>query len=130
MKLIVVRHGETEWNAEGREIGQLDSLLTPRGVDQAERLAQRLGRMPIAMIYSSDLGRAMKTAEILAAACGADVRPEPGVRERHMGVFQGLTGPEIRRQFPDERRRTTRIRTTPFLEARAGRNGRSEPFAR
>lgn len=105
MRLIVARHGETEWNAEGREIGQLDSQLTPRGIEQAQRLAQRLSRVKIAVVYSSDLGRAMKTAEIVAAACQTEVRPDPNLRERHMGIFQGLTVQEIRQQFPAERKR-------------------------
>src|SRR5258706_9533312 len=104
MRLIVVRHGETEWNAEGREIGQLDSALTPRGMEQARRLAQRLAPAKIAAVYSSDLGRAVKTAEIVAAACHTEIRLSPDLRERHMGIFQGVTIQEIRQQFPAERK--------------------------
>ena len=57
-RLIIIRHGETEWNVEGRLMGQLDSRLTPAGVAQAGRLAGRLGGVNVHALYSSDLGRA------------------------------------------------------------------------
>jgi 2,3-bisphosphoglycerate-dependent phosphoglycerate mutase len=104
MRLIPVRHGETLWNVEGREMGQLDSPLTPLGVEQAQRLARRLSGMKIDVVYSSNLGRALDTAAIIAAACHTDVRPDPGLRERNMGIFQGLTQAEIERQYPVEGR--------------------------
>ena len=90
MKLIIVRHGETVWNAEGREMGQLDAPLTERGLDQIRQLADRIGREPVAAIYSSDIGRALRTAEAIAGTCHVAVQPEPGLRERNMGIFQGL----------------------------------------
>ena len=102
-KLFPVRHGETEWNVEGREIGQLDSALTPRGIRQAEALAQRLGALHIDALYASDLGRAMRTAEIIARECGVPVIPDAALRERHMGIFQGLTTDESRQRYPAER---------------------------
>ena len=104
MLLIPVRHGETEWNAEGREIGQLDSPLTDRGLEQAEALARRLSRFKIDALYSSDLGRAQRTAETIARRCGTSVNIDVTLRERHMGVFQGLTAEEVRAQYPAERR--------------------------
>jgi probable phosphoglycerate mutase len=103
MRLIAVRHGQTEWNVEGREIGQLDSALTPIGVEQAQRLAARLSRMRIKAVYSSDLGRAMQTAGIIAAACGTQVTRDAGLRERHMGIFQGLTSSEADARYPADR---------------------------
>src|SRR3954470_7385192 len=103
MRIIAVRHGETEWTAAGREIGQLDSALTPKGVEQAERLAVRLSRLKIDAVYSSDLGRAMATAAAIAARRGMQVIPDPALRERHMGIFQGLTTAEIDARHPDER---------------------------
>src|SRR5690349_7599240 len=103
MKLFPVRHGETEWNVEGREIGQLDSALTLRGVQQAEALAQRLSELRIDALYSSDLGRAMRTAEIISLECGVPVVADPALRERHMGIFQGLTTDESRKRYPAER---------------------------
>jgi 2,3-bisphosphoglycerate-dependent phosphoglycerate mutase len=127
MRLIAVRHGETEWNVEGREIGQLDSALTPLGVEQAQRLARRLGRMKIDAVYSSDLGRAMETAAMIAAACRTEVRPDPGLRERNMGIFQGLTLAEVESTHPDDRRAYERDRdyAIPDGESGAQRSERS-----
>ena len=120
MRLIVVRHGETVWNVEGREIGQLDSPLTPRGIEQAERLSRRLSHTRIDAIYSSDLGRSMKTAEILAAVCHTEVHPEPDLRERHMGIFQGLTVEEIERRFPGDRQKYQENRDYAIPEGESG----------
>jgi len=103
MKLIAVRHGETEWNVQHREIGQLDSRLTARGVQQAKAVGTRLAGIQFDELYSSDLGRAVQTAEIIGAKCGKPVRLDAGLRERHMGLFQGLTWEEIREKFPKER---------------------------
>jgi broad specificity phosphatase PhoE len=103
MLLIAVRHGETEWNLQGREMGQLDSSLTPRGVQQAEALGRRLSDLKVDQLYSSDLGRALRTAEIIGAMCAKPVQVDTGLRERHMGVFQGLTWQEIGTRFPKER---------------------------
>jgi len=102
MRLIPGRHGETVWNVEGREMGQLDSPLTPLGIREAERLARRLSAMKIDAIYSSPLGRAMQTASVIAAACHTEVHPEPELRERNMGIFQGLTQKQIEQRFPEE----------------------------
>jgi broad specificity phosphatase PhoE len=102
MKLIAIRHGETAWNLEGRRMGQLDSPLTARGVDQGEALARRLARTSFEAIYTSDLGRAVQTAELIARATGRPIVIEPGLRERHMGIFQGLTDAEAAARFPDE----------------------------
>lgn len=102
MILIPVRHGETEWNLQKREMGQLDSALTARGVRQAEALGRRLSQIAFHEIYSSDLGRAVQTSEIIAALCGKQVRLDSDLRERHMGLFQGLTLREIRDKYPKE----------------------------
>src|SRR5262245_17335785 len=102
MQVILVRHGETQWNVEGREIGQLDSSLTSRGLEQAERLAERLAKLNVTVVYSSDLGRARQTAEIIATACHVPVKLEPSLRERHMGIFEGLTAEEQRMRYQAE----------------------------
>jgi broad specificity phosphatase PhoE len=102
MKLIAVRHGETEWNVEGREMGQLDSPLTRRGILQAKALATRIRVIRFAALYCSDLGRAVSTAEIIASATGHAPTQDAGLRERHMGIFQGLTKSEMSAQFPLE----------------------------
>jgi broad specificity phosphatase PhoE len=102
VRLIAIRHGETVWNAEGREQGQADSPLTPRGARQAEAVARRLRSQRFATLYSSDLGRAMQTAEIVARVTGAAIVADPGLRERHMGIFQGLTREQMAAQYPGE----------------------------
>ena len=109
MQLIAVRHGETEWNVQGREMGQLDSPLTKRGIQQAAALGERLRKLSVQGLYSSDLGRAVKTAEIVAAACQRQVNLDAGLRERHMGVFQGLTLEEMQQKYPRERADYERI---------------------
>jgi broad specificity phosphatase PhoE len=100
--LIAVRHGETEWNVQRREMGQLDSPLTARGRKQVERLAQRLRGQRIAALYTSDLGRAVDTANAIAAACGVMPVRDPGLRERDLGIFQGMTRAEMAERFPRE----------------------------
>ncbi|GLT76203.1 hypothetical protein SLA2020_478760 [Shorea laevis] len=91
-EIIVVRHGETEWNADGRIQGHLDVELNDVGRQQAASVADRLSREPkISAIYSSDLKRASETAEIIAARCGElEVIKDPELRERHLGDLQGL----------------------------------------
>jgi len=102
MKLIAVRHGETEWNVELREMGHLDSPLTPLGIQQARALGDRLNQFGFDALYSSDLGRAIQTAEIVGKICQKPVQLNSGLRERHMGIFQGLTRQEISEKYPKE----------------------------
>jgi broad specificity phosphatase PhoE len=102
MKLIAVRHGETEWNAELREMGHLDSPLTPLGIQQAQALGRRLKNLGFDALYSSDLGRAVQTAEIIGRICDKPVQLNSSLRERHMGVFQGLTREEISEKYPEQ----------------------------
>jgi broad specificity phosphatase PhoE len=102
MRVIAIRHGETEWNAAGREQGQLDSPLTARGLKQAEAIAGRLRSVSFSALYSSDLGRALHTAEIVATATGATIEVDAGLRERHTGIFQGLTKEQMAAQYPNE----------------------------
>lgn len=104
-ELIVVRHGETLWNVEGRLQGHLDSDLSPLGACQAEAIARRVGQDRFAALYSSDLGRAFRTAQPIARATGLPIRTDPRLRERHLGIFQGLTMAEILERFPDDHRR-------------------------
>lgn len=101
-ELIIVRHGETEWNLDGRMQGHADSNLTPRGFRQAEAVAARLVQERIDAIHSSDLGRAIRMAEVLGRAKGVTVIPDARLRERNMGIFQGLTVEEMSRRFPVE----------------------------
>ncbi|KAL8539546.1 hypothetical protein ACS0TY_001233 [Phlomoides rotata] len=91
-EIIVIRHGETEWNADRRIQGHLDVDLNDVGRQQAVAVADRLSREPrISAVYSSDLRRAFDTAEIIAKRCGVlEVTKDPGLRERHLGDLQGL----------------------------------------
>src|SRR5262245_45575580 len=104
-RIILLRHGETVWNLEGRYQGQLDSPLSTAGVTQARALAQRLATVHFAALYSSDLGRARQTTECIADVTGHKIRADPRLRERHLGIFQGRLKPELKLSFPDEYRR-------------------------
>jgi len=114
-KLILVRHGETVWNAEGRVQGQTDSPLTARGRAEARMVGQRLASMQIAAIYSSDVGRARETAEIIAAPHGLAVTAVPALRERCYGVLEGRTMDEAARDDAGwlEAWRADRLRLAP-----------------
>ncbi|KAM0039697.1 putative phosphoserine phosphatase [Helianthus debilis subsp. tardiflorus] len=91
-EIVVVRHGETEWNAEKRIQGHLDVDLNDVGRQQAVAVAERLSReSKISAVYSSDLKRALETAETIASRCGGlQVIQDPNLRERHLGDLQGL----------------------------------------
>jgi probable phosphoglycerate mutase len=103
-QIIIVRHGETEWNIAGIRQGHLDSRLTNKGVAQAKALAQRLEREHFSALYSSDLGRALQTAMAIADLTGHEIVTDERLRERHLGIFQGLSGDEINAKYPEERR--------------------------
>jgi broad specificity phosphatase PhoE len=101
LRLLVVRHGETVANADGRYMGQGDSDLTLRGRDQIRAVSERLARLPIDIILASDLPRAARTAEAIGAASGLSVRLDERLRERDVGILQGLTDAEGRARHPD-----------------------------
>lgn len=100
-ELIFIRHGETAWNAEGRIQGHLDVPLNETGQAQARALGERFRLEAVHAIHASDLVRAMQTAQPLAQVRGLAIAPEPGLRERHLGVLQGLTGEEARIRTPE-----------------------------
>jgi 2,3-bisphosphoglycerate-dependent phosphoglycerate mutase len=100
--LIAIRHGETEWNREGRFQGHLNSALNRDGMTQAEALAERLAAERFDLLLSSDLGRALQTAQAIALRTGHEIVVEPRLRERRMGIFQGLTPIEVQARYPDE----------------------------
>lgn len=101
LRICLVRHGETAWNAERRLQGQLDVPLSANGEAQAGRLANFLALTPFDAVYSSDLGRAMATVRAVASRQGLAVRPLPGLRERHYGHFQSLTQDEAALKHPE-----------------------------
>lgn len=100
-EILLVRHGETLWNQQGRMQGQHDSPLTELGVRQARLLGRRLKDVPFTALYSSDLGRAYRTAQSIADETGHDIVADTRLRERHFGVFEGLTHGEIEVRYPE-----------------------------
>jgi 2,3-bisphosphoglycerate-dependent phosphoglycerate mutase len=100
-RVIVVRHGETQWNVEERIQGHGDSPLTAKGLEQAEAIAARLAAEPFDVLVSSDLGRAMQTARAIARRCGLHVVPDSRLRERSFGAGEGMTYAEIDRAWPE-----------------------------
>jgi probable phosphoglycerate mutase len=101
-RFIVVRHGETAWNAEGRIQGHLDSPLNEEGLAQALLVCERLARERIDTIYCSDLGRVLQTVQPLIDHIGMEPIREARLRERHLGIFQGLTSAECQARHPED----------------------------
>ena len=98
--LFFVRHGQTGWNAEGRLQGHLDSSLSALGRAQARALGERLVPERAHALYTSDLGRALETAELIADFTGHPLQVEPRLRERGLGVLEGLTRGEAQQRHP------------------------------
>ncbi len=106
-QVLLIRHGETDWNRIKRIQGHIDIPLATSGVEQAQRLAERFAREAQAgarldAIYSSDLLRAQQTARPFADALGLPLQLREGLRERNYGAFQGHDSDEIALRFPDE----------------------------
>jgi probable phosphoglycerate mutase len=99
-QLILIRHGETVWNTERRLQGQSDSPLTERGLWQARQLGERMRAESFSALYSSDLPRALRTAEHIAVETGHRIVTDARLRERHFGIFEGLTRAEMERCDP------------------------------
>jgi len=99
-RLLLVRHGESTWNATRRIQGQLDPPLSDRGLDQARELGERLAGHQLAGFYCSDLVRTRQTAEEIAASLGIDPVHEQGLREIALGAWEGKTRAELMEEFP------------------------------
>lgn len=104
-RFCLVRHGETDWNAEKRVQGQIDIGLNSTGEAQARALGDGLRGHRFAAAYSSDLSRAWQTAQIAVGESDVAVSPVPFLRERHFGVLQGLTATEAALANPAAYRR-------------------------
>ena len=111
--LVVVRHGRTAWNAEGRFQGWADVPLDDEGLDQSERAARAVAsllgesssaRSAPVTLASSDLRRAAGTAEAIGRALGVPVTVDPALREVDVGRWEGLTSSEVEQHFPAEHR--------------------------
>jgi glucosyl-3-phosphoglycerate phosphatase len=99
-RLVLLRHGQTDYNVGGRMQGHLDSMLTETGVEQAASVAPEIARLVPDRLISSDLKRAVDTADLVAAACGLPVKYDARLRETHLGEWQGRTVAEIEDGWP------------------------------
>jgi broad specificity phosphatase PhoE len=101
-RLYLIRHGQSAGNAEGRFGGHGATPLSDLGVQQAEATAKQLAKEGVNAIYSSDLHRALQTADLLSKLAGIPVRSRSAFRERNVGVLEGLTFDESRETFPQD----------------------------
>lgn len=139
-RILLVRHGETDWNRAARVQGHEDVALNAAGQRQAQRLAAALAAESIDAVFSSDLARALETAHPCAEATGAPLRAVPALRERHFGLYQGRRFADVsveqpaqaerwRRRDPDwappgggESLRQFRARIVPAVQALAAQH--------
>lgn len=98
--ILLVRHGETDWNVERRVQGHTDRPLNATGLAQAHALAHELADESLDAVYASDLSRAHETARIVAEQKGLDVTVLPDLREKHFGSWEGLTDNEVLARIP------------------------------
>lgn len=99
--MYLVRHGETDVNSAFRYWGKSDVGLGPYGIQQAERLRDRLSTKQIDYVYASDLKRTMSTAQIIASVHSLDIIRCPELREIDFGKIEGLSFDEVNERFPD-----------------------------
>ena len=99
-RIIAIRHGETAWNVDARIQGHLDIPLNDTGLWQAERAGAALADERLDAIYSSDLQRALSTAQAVGQTTGCPVQPDAGLRERCFGSFEGRTFKEVEAEQP------------------------------
>lgn len=101
-RIVLLRHGRTEWNATRRYQGQADPPLDDVGLAQAIEVASLIAAMRPDLLISSDLQRARQTAEKVASLTGLELSLDSRLRERHLGHWQGLTREEVASRYPDE----------------------------
>lgn len=101
-KIFLIRHGQTDWNLEGRTQGIQDSNLTEKGIEDTKLLAKRLREEEIHVIYSSTLNRAKKTAKIISNELNIPVKYNEDLVELNYGEWEGLTIEEIRNKYPEQ----------------------------
>lgn len=101
-RVLLIRHGQTDWNMEGRWQGCLPVPLNDIGRAQARALGDYLRGRPIRAVYSSDLPRALETASLIGAPLGISPTPDERLREFHLGVFAGYRRDELVRLYPTE----------------------------
>jgi probable phosphoglycerate mutase len=101
-EVFLIRHGETEWNLSGRWQGHADSPLSTRGIEQAEALGQRMLKETLDCFYSSDLERARHTSRLVGGPSEWNPEFMEPLRERDLGVLEGLTTEEMKVKYPQE----------------------------
>jgi glucosyl-3-phosphoglycerate phosphatase len=99
-RIVLLRHGQTDYNVAGRMQGHLDSVLTEVGHEQAAEAAPVIAALGPDRLISSDLRRAVDTAEVVGVACGLPVKFDARLRETHLGDWQGNTVAEIETDYP------------------------------
>jgi probable phosphoglycerate mutase len=104
-ELVLVRHGQTDWNSEGRYQGQAGPGLNDAGREQARSTARELASMHINALYTSDLRRALETAHIIADTLDVSLRTDPRLREINQGVWQGMLFADIQARYGEDLRR-------------------------
>jgi alpha-ribazole phosphatase len=102
LKVYLMRHGEVDCGSEQRCNGHLDIDVTAKGMEQMHRLAALLAGKPVAAVYSSDLIRSVKGADVISRSLGTPYTPVRALRERGFGAWEGLTAGEIRERYPEE----------------------------
>lgn len=104
MKLIFIRHGQTDWNVQGKIQGSYDSELNDTGIKQAMSLSEKLLNLnyKFSKIYSSPQKRALKTAEILSKSSNVDYISVKDLQEMNMGKWEGLSWKEVEKIYPNE----------------------------
>ncbi len=100
-EIILIRHGETEWNSQKRMQGHSNSDLSSVGQAQIQALGQWMKNVPFDLIYSSDSLRAKQTAEAITQFSGNELQFDQRLREKNLGVFEGLTSEEARERHPE-----------------------------
>ncbi len=100
MKLYLVRHGQTDWNAQGRIQGQLDIPLNEEGKSQAKIAAEKLKNHKISSIISTDLQRGLETAQIINRYHNLEIKTDPRLREKYYAMWEGITWNEVHAQNP------------------------------
>ena len=127
VRLIVIRHGETDHNKQGRYMGRTDIPLNAKGKEQALLTAQKMKEMPVHAVITSPLARARETADIIGKECSLPVSSDAAFIERNLGIFEELTKKEVQTRYPELYSRTiTRI----FDEAPPGGETINEVFQR
>jgi broad specificity phosphatase PhoE len=127
LRLLTIRHGETEFARDRRFAGARDVPLTPHGRRQCEAVARALAGSTVGAVYASPLGRARDSASLIAAPHRVEVRVEPAFREMAFGEWEGLTRAEVAARFPREAQAWA---ATPHLVQPPGGEGLAEVAGR